>query len=389
MIHHLFKRMLFKRHCTLLGVGPMSKNCVDASIDLANRYNLPIMMIASRRQIDSEALGGGYVNGWTTEQFSAYVKERDKRGRIILARDHGGPWQNEKEKSAKLGLRQAMESAKDSFRVDIESGFDVIHIDPSIDLFGDSTTEDILERIYELYEYCHIVSQKCGRKIYYEIGTEEQSGIVNTLDEIEYTFNEMFDFCKKNALPAPTFIVVQIGTKVMEMRNVGTFDSPYRVINELPTEIQVPKMISLCNKYNVYMKTHNTDYLSDEAISWHPKLGIHSSNVAPEFGIAETKAFIKILRENGLSKEYEEFVQISYDSGKWVKWMLPDSTATMEDKAVIGGHYQFSTPEFADLKSRVESKLQKKSIDLDAYLQEAVRMSIMRYLYGFRLLERQ
>ena len=31
---------------------------------------------ASRRQIDAESLGGGYVNEWTTETFSKYVKKK-------------------------------------------------------------------------------------------------------------------------------------------------------------------------------------------------------------------------------------------------------------------------------------------------------------------------
>ena len=39
-------------------------------------------------------------------------------------------------------------------------------------------------------------------------------------------------------------------------------------------------MIDICNKYNVLMKEHNTDYLSNEALSWHPRLGIHAANVA-------------------------------------------------------------------------------------------------------------
>ena len=41
---------------TLLGVGPMSLNVVDASIELSNKFNFPLMMIASRRQIDSKIL---------------------------------------------------------------------------------------------------------------------------------------------------------------------------------------------------------------------------------------------------------------------------------------------------------------------------------------------
>ena len=61
---------------TLLGVGPMSLNVIDASIELSNQFNFPLMMIASRRQIDSKKFGGGYVNKWDTESFSKYVKKK-------------------------------------------------------------------------------------------------------------------------------------------------------------------------------------------------------------------------------------------------------------------------------------------------------------------------
>ena len=56
-------------HKTLLGVGPMSQNIVDVTIELAEKHDVPLMLIASRR-IDSEYHGGGYVNNWTTEDFS-------------------------------------------------------------------------------------------------------------------------------------------------------------------------------------------------------------------------------------------------------------------------------------------------------------------------------
>ena len=71
-----FFKLFREKKTTLLAVGPMSKNCVDATIELSNRYNTPIMLIASRRQIDSKDFGGGYVNNWTTETFSSYVKKR-------------------------------------------------------------------------------------------------------------------------------------------------------------------------------------------------------------------------------------------------------------------------------------------------------------------------
>ena len=60
------------------------------------------------------------------------------------------------------------------------------------------------------------------------------------------------------------------------------------------------------------MKAHNSDYLSTNSLSWHPRLGIHSANVAPEFGVAETKSFIKILKDNNLKNLLENFVKLSY-----------------------------------------------------------------------------
>ena len=43
---------IFKKNRTLLGVGPMSKNCVIAATKLSNKFSFPLMLIASRRQID-------------------------------------------------------------------------------------------------------------------------------------------------------------------------------------------------------------------------------------------------------------------------------------------------------------------------------------------------
>lgn len=71
------KTFMSKKKCTLLGVGPMSVNCVDASIELSNDFDIPLMLIASRRQIDSEEFNGGYVNNWTTHEFANYVRSRD------------------------------------------------------------------------------------------------------------------------------------------------------------------------------------------------------------------------------------------------------------------------------------------------------------------------
>ena len=103
-----------ENQCSLLGIGPMSKNCVDVVIDLVNTHNIPIMLIASRRQIESKSLGHGYVNNWSTEEFSKYVNENDRNNNVILCRDHGGPYQNENENKQNLSFNEITNKAKES-----------------------------------------------------------------------------------------------------------------------------------------------------------------------------------------------------------------------------------------------------------------------------------
>jgi tagatose-1,6-bisphosphate aldolase non-catalytic subunit AgaZ/GatZ len=385
MIHHRLKSFIDKRRCTLLGVGPMSVNCVDATIELANEYEVPILMIASRRQIDSLEFGGGYVNNWTTEDFARYVTGKDKKGKILLARDHGGPWQSNKEKEEKLGLRRAMDSAKLSYSADIAAGFQVLHIDPSVDIHGSPDVDEVLDRVFDLYEFCWSQAKQSGKEIIFEVGTEEQSGSTNSQEELDYTLNAIKKFCTHNKIPQPTFVVIQCGTRVMEMRNVGSFDSPFRVANEIPAEIQLPKMIEICNRHGIFMKEHNTDYLSDEGLQWHPRLGIHAANVAPEFGVAETTALINVLETNCLAKLAERFLKIAYDSNKWDKWMLDNTTATDRDRSLIAGHYVFSKPEVKELKIEAAKELERKGIHLEEHLKQQVKQSILRYLRNFRL----
>ena len=385
MIHQKLESFLHRRRCTLLGVGPMSVNCVDAAIDLANQHEIPVLLIASRRQIDSADFGGGYVNNWTTEDFARYVIDRDKKGKIVLARDHGGPWQNTKEVKEGLSLRLAMESAKASYRADLEAGFQVLHIDPSVDIHGSPDVDEVLDRIFELYEFCWSQAQQMRNEVIFEIGTEEQSGSTNTQEELDYTLNEVQRFCSKYKFPPPSFVVIQCGTRVMEMRNVGSFDSPVRVADELPAEIQLPKMIEICHRYGIFMKEQNTDYLSDEAWQWRPRLGIHAANVAPEFGVAETRALVEVLERNELRRLADRFMKLAYDSRKWEKWMLPETRATDRERALIAGHYVFAAPECAELKKEAAAALASRGIDLEAHLRAVVKKSILRYLRNFRL----
>jgi hypothetical protein len=107
--------------------------------------------------------------------------------------------------------------------------------------------------------------------------------------------------------------------------------------------------------------------------------------VAPEFGVAETNALINVLETNGFAKLAERFLKIAYDSHKWDKWMLDNTTVTDRDRSLIAGHYVFSKPEVKELKIEAGKELEHKGIYLEEYLKQHVKKSIFRYLRNFRL----
>ena len=376
---------LSKRKCTLLGVGPMSKNCIDASIEISNEHDVPLMLIASRRQIDSTQSGGGYVNNWTTEKFSEYVKTHDKNKNIILCRDHGGPWQNDYEKNDKLDLSEAMESAKKSFLTDIKSDFQIIHIDPTIDIHSKISTEQIFERVFNLYEYCDTVSKKLNKKIVFEISLGKEDGGFDSYEEIKHIVSKMESFCRNGDFPLPYFLVVRTGNHVMELQNVGSFESIFLDKKQTTYKTNLLKIIELCNKHQIRIKEHNTDYLSDKALQIHPEIGIHAANVAPEFAVVETRAFLSLLKKNQLETELEKFIDISYSSKKWEKWMLDNSQLGKQEKAIISGHYIFGKNEFIELKNDVENKI-SLDVSLDSYLKTEIKKSVIRYLNLFSVI---
>ena len=49
----------------------------------------------------------------------------------------------------------------------------------------------------------------------------------------------------------------------------------------------------------------------------------------------------------------DKFLEISYNSRKWEKWMIKNSNASNFDKSVISGHYIFSNPGAVIQRARV------------------------------------
>ena len=59
-----------------LGVGPMSSEVIEAVYRYSHFHRKQIMLIASKNQVDHS---GGYVNSWTTKEYSDNLNELKKK----------------------------------------------------------------------------------------------------------------------------------------------------------------------------------------------------------------------------------------------------------------------------------------------------------------------
>lgn len=357
-----------------LGVGPMSKNTVDAAIEVAYAHRERIMLIPSRRQVDSALLGGGYVERWDTGQFAKYVRAADPDGLVLLCRDHGGPWMNPAE--AGLGEREAMASSMASFRADIEAGFDLLHIDTSNGPAGTPPPTGVaVDRLLELYDGCRAAAEEHDRAVLFEVGVEEQGTDTNDPAEFAATTGRIRDVLAANGLPAPVFVVAQTGTKVVETENAGAFLAAPNAVSHT-----VSALAGGVTGLGANLKAHNMDYLPGAAVRRLMSAGVAAINVAPEFGVVETRALLRTMRELGMHREHAEFVALACASGAWRKWLRPNSAAGDLERAEICGHYVFSTTEFLEIKARVEHRCQAVGWSLDDILRADVRAAVERYL---------
>ena len=197
---------------TMLGIGPMSENFLRASLEISKEKDFPLMYIASRNQVDAYKLGGGYVfnsdQKLFREKIESICKEIDYDNVYYLCRDHGGPWQRDKERNDHLPEDVAMELAKESYKEDILNGFDLLHIDPTKDPDEMCKVVDIdivFRRTVELIEYCEQVRKEYGieKEIAYEVGTEETSGGLTSLDTYEGFIKRIKEYTTEHNLPMP------------------------------------------------------------------------------------------------------------------------------------------------------------------------------------------
>jgi hypothetical protein len=379
------RNRILKSRVTLLGVGPMSKLVTTVAVELANEYRFPVALIPSRRQVDAEEFGGGYVEGWSTGAFATFVRSIDRGGYALLSRDHSGPWQgltSPEPTSSEPTLPNAMLEVKASLSDDIRNGFDLLHIDPSLALLRGFSEDDIDDMAVELIAHC-VSELKSVEQCTFEVGTDEQDMAPDPIPLSRKRLRRLLAKLDRYRLPRPLFYVVQTGTKVAERRNIGSFDQPVTLRGSLPPAVHLPSILDMCLAEGLLLKEHNADYLSNKALRWHRKYGIHAANVAPEFGVTETTAFLEVLTELGMKDESEFFIQTVLSGGRWKKWMLPNSPAEDLERVQIAGHYHFSDPAIREIREKASVVGASKGLDTEGRIATCVREAINRYMSAF------
>ena len=388
---------------TLLGIGPMSKNCVQATLELSKEDDYPVMFIASRNQVDADELGGGYVNGWNQFTFAQAVKEVADEiaydNQYYLCRDHGGPWQRDKERNDHLAVDEAMKLGKLSYKTDIEAGFDHLMIDPTKDPFEIGKViplDTVIDRTVELIDYCEKVRKEAGLpEIGYEVGTEETNGGLTSTEKYETFITRLEVELTKRGLPMPTFIVGQTGTLTRKTEQVGTFNFK-----------NAYDLAQMAKKYGVGLKEHNGDYLDDVTLLEHIPSEITATNVAPQYGTVETRAYLHLagveakLVQYGLveeaSKTRDVLLVHAIKSERWRKWMVGDQTKLTVDEIMkdeelseeildIAGHYTFKDEEVKAEIQKMYANLAKHHIDGNRYVIDSIKRPIRDYAECYNL----
>ena len=294
-------------------IGPMSKNIVDAIIEFCNETGNQIGLIPSRRQVEWD---GGYVNNWTTEQFSKYINK------IILKRDHAGP-----------GQGYVKDDGFKSLKYDCKY-LNMIHIDPWKEY---PKYEDGFTWTVNMIRFCY--SQ--NPNIEFEIGTEESIRKFSAID-IDTLLKDLKSNLTNKEFNQIKYAVIQSGTSLKENVNTGEYNKD-RLIS----------MIKVVKNYGLLSKEHNGDYIPVNLIKEKMELGLDSINIAPEFGLIETLSYIN----EGI--DIDKFWKICYNSRRWDKWVDNNFNPYIQklDLIKICGHYVLSNPEFLKIKPNIDDKI--------------------------------
>ena len=379
-----------KERYTLFAACPNSENVIRASLRAAKRAHALVLFAATLNQVD---IDGGYT-GWTQDDLVRKVKEYSYRigysGPIIVGVDHGGPWLKDIQTIERWDLQKSMDWIKKSFEAALLAGYDLLHVDPTVDIFaGSIDIETVVERTVELI--LHVEKFRKLKKIKpvsYEVGTEEVHGGLADINIFKKFLKLLKDGLKSVGLGYvwPSFIVGKVGT-------------------DLHTTVFAPdiaeRLVNIAADYGSYIKGHYTDFVSNPQD--YPKSGMGAANVGPEFTILEHEALEELCRiEDELYRDNKiacrsNFMQILekavLKSGRWKKWLRGDEkdfkSLSNERKGWIiktSCRYVWALPEVRCAQEELYRNLELNGIDAESWVLMKIEESMDKYFRAFNLI---
>ncbi len=380
---------------TIFAACPNSPAVIRASLRAAKRNNAPIYFAATLNQVDCD---GGYT-GMTQEEFVRTVRFETERvnftGPVIIAIDHGGPWLKDKQRTEKWSVEDAMNGVKKSFEAAVLAGYDLIHVDPTVDINvpkGEIIDIHLVaERTAELIAHTEAFRKAHGiAPISYEVGTEEVHG--GLADET--TFDTFISELKKRLMVAglddvwPCFIVGKVGTDL----DTTLFD----------TEV-ARRLTSKVRPLGSYIKGHYTDDVENP--EQYPLCGMGAANVGPEFTISEYRALCELEelekkfeaegRVAVLSHMKEILLEEVHASHRWEKWLHEDEknldlhqlTPERQDWIVATCcRYIWQQPRPLAARGTLYANLTRLGIDAEEIVLGRIERDMDKYFRAFNLI---
>ena len=379
---------------TIFAACPNSLSVIRAALKSAKRCNAPIKFATTLNQVD---LDGGYT-GLTPSEFvktiRLHARNLNVNSPVIIAIDHGGPWLKDLHNREKWPYSKTMTAVKATFEAAIEAGYDLIHVDPTIDitLTGGKmiSIEVVAERTLELIAHAENFRLKSNfPRISYEVGTEEVHGGLADLD----VFKRFLELLKKGLEQRdlrevwPCFVVGKVGTDL----HTTTFDP-----------IVARQLTEIAKSYGSLIKGHYSDNVTNPEA--YPESGMGAANIGPEFTEMEYDALIELellqqtLFEEGKIAKPAAMKKVLWESvvksGRWRKWLHEDensddffdnSCERQEWLIKTGCRYIWEDPEVVSTRTRLYQHLGMQGIEAVEIVESSIERAMDRYFYTFNL----
>ncbi len=380
---------------TLFAACPNSISVIKAALNSAKRCNAPVIFAATLNQVDSNR---GYTGMNQFEFVKLIHKEAASlniNGPVLVAIDHGGPWLKDEHRLKNMSYEETMGLVKQSMIDALVAGYDLLHVDPTIDVTLKNgeviSIETVANRTVEIITYVENFRRKNNYpKISYEVGTEEVHGGLADMS----TFNKFLTLLKKGLLKEgyndiwPCFVVGKVGTDL----HTTLFDP--EIAKTLTAEVA---------KYGSVIKGHYSDNVSNP--EQYPLSGMGGANVGPEFtekeydGLMELTDIERKLFSEGKIVTESNFKKVLWnaviDSGRWKKWLLEGEeevfTSLKEHRQLwlikTGCRYIWTKPEVEVARMKMYNNLASNGIKAEEIVLLNIEKSMDKYFHSFNMID--